>query len=127
MVMNEEGWPCILPFATSGETLSETGWKQSDPAGTFYVLDHGLAVDSKVNKPVKCTFEKGKITGELTGSYTVKEGTNYVTLKLGENEYQGVMAEMTDEAGNNTFCISAVGADNHAIWCVHYMQGRSTE
>ena len=31
------------------------------------------------------------------------------------------MINMTDEAGNNTFCISATGDNNHSIWCVHYM------
>ena len=26
----------------------------------------------------------------------------------------------TDEAGNNTFCISAAGDNNHSIWGVRY-------
>ncbi|MBE5871185.1 MAG: glycoside hydrolase family 43 protein [Lachnospiraceae bacterium] len=122
IVMNEDGWPCILPFATNGETLSETGYKQSDLTGTFYLLDHGLSVDAKVNEPAECTFKKGKIEGELTGSYEVEQGTNYITMKLGNAVYKGVMVEMTDEAGNDTFCISAVGENNHAIWGVHYLK-----
>jgi arabinan endo-1,5-alpha-L-arabinosidase len=93
----------------------------SDPAGTFYVLDHGLAVNSKVNEPVTCTFSDGAISGDVTGTYTVTEGTNYVTLNIGKAVYKGVMINMTDEAGNNVFCISATGDNNHAIWCVHYM------
>ena len=122
MAMNEDGWPCIFPFATSGETLSTEGYSQSDPVGTFYILDHGLSVDSKVNKPVKCSFKNGKITGDLKGEYTVKDGSNYVTITIDGIEYKGVMINMTDEAGNNTFCISAVGNNNHSIWCVHYME-----
>ena len=125
MVMNEDGWPCVFPFATNGETLSETGYVQSDPAGTFYMLDHGLSVDSKVNKPVKCTFAKGKITGDLTGTYQVNDGTNFITLTIGDTVYKGVMIKMTDEAGNNTFCISSVGENNHAIWGVHYMEAEA--
>ncbi len=122
MAMNEDGWPCIFPFAASGETLSENGYSQSDPEGTFYILDHGLAVNSKVNEPAKCTFSDGAISGDLTGTYTVSEGTNYITLNIGGAVYKGVMINMPDEAGNNTFDISAVGDNDHSIWCVHYME-----
>ena len=120
--MNEDGWPCIFPFATNGETLSEAGYKQSDPVGTFYIIDHGLAVDNKVNEPVKVIFEDGKISGELTGTYQVTDGTNYITMNIGETFYKGVMISMHDEAGNNTFCISAVGDNNHSVWGVHYTE-----
>ncbi|MBP3279838.1 MAG: hypothetical protein J6M44_12850, partial [Butyrivibrio sp.] len=64
----------------------------------------------------------GKISGDLKGEYTVKDGSNYVTITIDGIEYKGVMINMTDEAGNNTFCISAVGNNNHSIWCVHYME-----
>ncbi len=121
MAMNEDGWPCVFPFATCGEKLSDKGFSQSDPEGTFYVLDHGLAVNSKVNEPVTCTFSEGKISGDLTGTYSVTEGTDYITITVGETVYKGVMINMKDEAGNNTFCISATGNNNHSIWCVHYM------
>ena len=67
MAMNKSGWPCIFPFATCGEGLSESGYTQVDPTGTFYVLDHGLSIDSAVNKPVKCTFSRGKIRGDCRG------------------------------------------------------------
>ena len=124
MAMSENGWPCIFPFATAGESLSESGWQQADPSGTFYIVDQGLKVDSSVNKPVKCEFAKGKITGEKSGTYQVKEGTNFVTLTIDGVNFEGVMVEMPDEAGNNTFCISAVGENNHSIWAVHYMAAR---
>ena len=95
--------------------------KQSDPVGTFYILDHGMAVDATVNKPVECSFKNGKISGELSGTYTVTDGTNYISMTIGDTTYKGVMINMKDEAGNNTFAISAVGDNNHSLWCVHYM------
>lgn len=122
MAMNEDGWPCIFPFETNGETLLDEGYRQSDPVGTFYILDHGLAVDSSVNEPVKCTFKDGRISGEISGTYTVTDGTNYISMNIDGTEYKGVMISMKDEAGNNTFCISAVGENNHSLWCVHYMK-----
>ncbi len=119
--MNEDGWPCIFPFATNGESLLSQGYKQSDPIGTFYFLDHGLSVDANVNKPLACTFRDGKISGEISGTYTVADGSNFITINVGDVVYKGIMINMKDEAGNNTFCISAVGDNNHSIWCVHYM------
>ncbi|MBO5622849.1 MAG: glycoside hydrolase family 43 protein [Butyrivibrio sp.] len=120
MAMNEEGWPCVFPFATNGETLSDTGYSTKDISGTFYVVDHGLEINNLVNEPVECHFENGQITGALTGTYEVKEGTNFITITTEDAAFKGVMVEMTDEAGNNTFCISAVGDNNHSIWGVRY-------
>jgi hypothetical protein len=62
----------------------------------------------------------GNITGGMTGTYEVKEGTNFITIKSGDTTFKGIMVEMKDEAGNNTFCISAVGDNNHSIWGVRY-------
>ncbi len=120
MAMNEDGWPCVFPFATNGESLSEEGYKTKDIQGTFYVVDHGLEINNLVNEPVECNFADGNITGGITGTYEVKEGTNFITIKSGDVTYKGVMVEMTDEAGNNTFCISAAGDNNHSIWGVRY-------
>ncbi len=120
MAMNEDGWPCIFPFATNGETLSAEGYKQSDINGTFYVLDHGLSIDNLVNESVACQFADGKITGSIEGTYEVSDGTNFITITAGDVTYKGVMVEMIDEAGNNTFCISAVGDNNHSIWGVRW-------
>ena len=73
-----------------------------------------------MNETKECHFEDGQITGGLTGTYEVSEGTNYITISAQDVTYKGVMVEMTDEAGNNTFCISAVGDNNHSIWGVRY-------
>ena len=58
----------------------------------------------------------------FTGTYEVTDGTNYITMNIGETFYKGVMISMQDEAGNNTFCISAVGDNNHSIWGIHYTE-----
>ncbi len=121
MAMNEEGWPCIFPFASKGETLSEDGYSQKDIAGTFYVVDHGLAINNVVNEPVECKFSDGEIGGGLIGEYKVTENSNFVTITTEEAVYHGIMIRMSDEAGNDTFCISAVGNNNHSIWAVQYL------
>ncbi len=124
MAMNEDGWPCIFPFNTSGETLSDTGYSTKDVTGTFYVVDHGLEINNLVNEPAECTFENGQVNGALTATYEVTEGSNFITIKTADVTYKGVLVEMTDEAGNNTFCFSAIGDNNHSIWGVKYLQNK---
>ncbi len=121
MAMNETGWPCIFPFATNGETLSDTGYKEKDISGTFYLVDHGLAVNNVVNEAVQCSFADGKISGGITGEYSVIDNSNFITIVTDETTYHGIMIRMCDEAGNDTFCISAVGENNHSIWAVQYL------
>lgn len=122
MAVNEEGWICVFPFATNGESLSEAGYKNADLSGTVYLLNHGLAVDAKVNEAVKCNFADGQISGGLTGTYEVKEGTNFADITVDGTTYHGVLIEMTDEAGNNTFCFSGVGDNNESLWGVKYLK-----
>lgn len=124
MAMNEDGWPCIFPFNTSGEALSDTGYSTKDVTGTFYVVDHGLEINNLVNEPVECSFENGQVNGALTATYEVTEGSKFITIKTADVTYKGVLVEMTDEAGNNTFCFSAVGDNNHSIWGVKYLQNK---
>ena len=121
--MNSDGWPCIFPFQTAGETLSADGYSEKTVRGTYYLVDHGLAVDASVNEPVKCTFSKGKIRGDVTGSYTLQEGSNYIDITIGDDTFKGVLVDMPDEAGNSTRCFSAVSDNNHALWGVQYLEG----
>jgi arabinan endo-1,5-alpha-L-arabinosidase len=121
MAMNEDGWPCVFPFATCGESLSEAGYGMKDLEGTFYLLDHGLDVNNLVNEPVECTFADGKISGSFEGSYEIAEGSNFITITSGDVTYKGVMINMKDEAGNNTLCFTAIGSNNHSVWGVKYL------
>lgn len=124
MFLNEEGWYVAAPFATKGETVSESGYTQADIEGTFYVVNHGTDISSKVHEAEAYTFAKdGTVTGEeLLGTFAVKEGTNYVNIELDGKEYDGVIVEMTDEAGNAVLAITASGASNETIWCVQYQK-----
>lgn len=44
--------------------------------------------------PVELTLnENGTLGGAYTGTWTLSEGTSYITLKLGNTEYSGVLAD----------------------------------
>ena len=85
-------------------------------------MDHGLEINNLVNEPAACSFENGQVNGAFTATYEVTEGSNFITIKTADVTYKGVLVEMTDEAGNNTFCFSAIGDNNHSIWGVKYLQ-----
>ena len=123
MYTNEDGWFVAAPFATMGETLSEKGYKKSDVSGTFYVVNHGTDISSKIREAEAYTFADGKVTGgEKSGTYEVKEGTDYITITLDGVVYKGVLMEMTDEAENPVFCFSAAGDNEETLWGVQYIK-----
>lgn len=123
MFLNVDGWYVAAPFATMGETLSAEGYQQTDVTGTFYLVDHGTDISSKVHEAEAYTFSDGTITGaDVTGTYSVTEGTDDITITLDGKTYQGVLIEMEDEAGNPVLCFSAAGTSNESIWGVKYLK-----
>ena len=94
----------------------------SDFDGAWYVLDHGISVSKLINKPVECTVENGAISGEETDGTIELIGDSKVKLTVNGESFEGVIIDMTDEAGNKTRSISAVGANNHTIWAVEYLK-----
>lgn len=124
MFLNKDGWFVAAPFATMGETLSEEGYQQKDIQGTFYLVNHSTDISSKVREAEAVTIEKdGTITGEeVSGTCTVEDGTNYIHLTLGDKEYEGVILEMEDEAGNHVLSFTAAGSSNESVWGVQYLK-----
>lgn len=121
-LLNEEGWPCMLPYATMGETAEETGYDIRTLAGEYYVINQGTGINDKIAEPVKLVLSKrGNVYGDgITGTWEQKEGTNYLHITYGEKSYSGVFCIMEDEAGTPVVTFSAVG-ENASIWGVKYM------
>nr|MCR5692127.1 glycoside hydrolase family 43 protein [Eubacterium sp.] len=134
-LLNEEAWPCMLPYATDGETVSETGYDKSEIVGDYYVINQGTKIDAKIAEPVKWVFtEDGFVYGQdMKGTWTVSDGKYYVHISTGVEEseddstevddeqpsYSGVFCKMKDEAGTEVMTFSAVG-NNESIWGVKY-------
>lgn len=122
MLMNEEGWPCELPYQTQGEKVSESGYDKKDVAGRYYVINQGTDISKSIANPkIFYLTEKGTIVGEETeGTWTMTQGTCYVHMTIGEESYSGVLCQMKDEAGTDVMTFSAVGA-NQSVWGVKYL------
>lgn len=120
-LLNEDGWPCMLPYATDGETVSEKGYDNEKIIGDYYVVDQDTTVDGEIAKPFKLIFtDKGSVFGkDIKGIWTVKDGTYYVTIKYDDEEFKGVFCDMKDEAGTKCMTFSAVGK-NKSLWGVKY-------
>ena len=120
--LNEEGWPCMLPYATDGETISETGYEKDEIVGEYYMIDQGKEISAEIAEPVKIVLsKKGKVydaDGEA-GTWSMTKDSSYVHITYDEKEYSGVFCKMNDEAGTEVMTFSAVGA-NESIWGVKY-------
>lgn len=119
--INEEGWPCLLPYATEGETISEFGYSTEQIAGKYYLINQNLAIDSQIAEPIILILhEDGTVEGEKAeGNWNMTEETYYMHITYDEKEYSGVFCEMNDEAGTKVMTFTAVG-NNQSIWGVKY-------
>ncbi len=120
-IVNEEGWPCMLPYATDGETVSENGCGTADAAGRYYVINQGTAIDAEIAESfILYLDESGKVYGDgVEGSWEMKENTCYMKVSYGDVTYSGVFCQMNDEAGTPVMTFSAVG-NNESVWGVKY-------
>lgn len=120
-IVNEEGWPCMLPYATDGETVSESGYSMADVAGRYYVIDQGTAIDAEIAQPfILYLDESGKVYGDgVEGSWEMKDNTCYMKVSYQGTDYSGVFCQMNDEAGTQVMTFSAVG-NNESVWGVKY-------
>lgn len=121
-IVNEEGWPCMLPYATDGEQVSDTGYEKAELAGRYYVINQGTEIDAKVPHPFILYLEEdGTVHGEgIQGSWEAKDGSCFMNIVYGDKSYSGVFCAMNDEAGTPVMVFSAVGS-NESVWGVKYL------
>lgn len=121
VIVNEDGWPCELPYQTSGETIAEEGYALDEVTGRYFVVNQGHAINADIANPVILYLNSdGTVSGrESSGTWNMKGGTPYVSVAIDGIEYKGVFCAMKDEAGIDAMTFSAVG-DNTTVWGVKY-------
>lgn len=119
--LNEEGWPCMLPYATNGETISETGYAREDVAGLYYFVSQGNLIDKTIAKPIMLELTAGGgVYGDgVEGKWSMTDGKYYMKITVDGKEYSGVFCKQKDEGGTEVMTFSAVG-NNTAVWGVKY-------
>ena len=107
LFLNEDNWLVAAPFEYTGEVMhtANIARKQyvatADIPGAYKLLIHNYGLDhanKALSTPVDITLNAdGTISGSQTGTWSVREGTSFVTIKLGSAEYKGVMVPQTLE------------------------------
>ncbi len=121
--LNREGWPCLLPYETSGEEIREEGYASREICGRYYVMESGERIDAKVPELVILYLtEQGEVVSKdgSVGNWSETPGSPYMEIRVGESGYQGVFCTQKDPAGAEVMVFTAVG-ENRSLWGVKYL------
>jgi arabinan endo-1,5-alpha-L-arabinosidase len=126
---NKDGWLVAAPFEYTGETVksADIAASQQVPAslipGTYKLLIHNFKLDHRkkeASKPVEIELlADGTITGSEKGTWTVTDGTSYISIKLSSSNYayEGVVVEQTLEPKTDkAITFSGVNRNGVTIW-----------
>ena len=120
-LLNAEGWICMLPYQTRGETVSAGGYSMAEVEGRYYMTDQGTDISAKIAEPVILYLNRdGKAkTAADEGTWTMDKDSACMTVTIGGKTYSGVFCKMPDEARTEVMTFSAVGS-NESVWGVKY-------
>ena len=125
---SKNGWLVVAPFEYTGEELKSADIATTQQiatdqiAGKYKLLIHEYKLDhtkKDASSPIDIELKNdGTITGGATGTWKIEEGTSYVTLKINNTYYHGVMIEQTleptdDKAPAFTAIAATIGAN---VW-----------
>lgn len=127
LFLNSEGWPCAAPFEFNNEAVNDDSiaagchYAATQIPGTYDVLIHRYKLDYEHFEevtPITITLaDGGRVTGDLTGTWSMKEGTGYIALKLGSTTYNGVVIPQTmDGTTLKAIGITAQAKSGVSLW-----------
>ena len=127
LFVNADGWLCAAPFEYDGETDTDATlatacrYTADEIAGTYDVLIHKYRMnyaEFEEVTPVQLTLgTDGRVTGKLTGTWTLADGTAYITLKVNNVEYKGVVVQQhVDDSKALAIGITATAASGVSLW-----------
>ena len=126
---NKDGWLVAAPFEYTGEQVKSADIAASQQVstsqipGSYKLLVHDFNLDhtkKELSKPVNIELNAdGTITGATTGTWSVTEGTSYISIKLASSSYtyEGVMVYQTLEpTTDRVMAFTAVNRNGVTIW-----------
>ncbi|MCD8120098.1 MAG: glycoside hydrolase family 43 protein, partial [Lachnospiraceae bacterium] len=127
LFVNEDGWLVTAPFEYAGETttnaeLETTSYDTDEIVGMYEVLLQAQSIDYANLAYVEPVYialgSDGTISGDLSGTWAVTDGTCYITLTTGTDTYKGVLLTQTVEGKTTkTVTFTGVGTSTEtAIW-----------
>lgn len=127
LFLNQDGWLCAAPFQFDGETENDDSiarrclFTKEQIAGNYDVLIHKYKMnyaEYEEVSPIHLTLTpNGRITGDLTGSWSMTEGTGYIKLTAGGTTYNGVVIQQQiDGTSMQAICFTATAKNGVSIW-----------
>ena len=118
MMMNEDGWPVVLPHRYAGEQREEVPAEQQ--AGVYQVILHERDINKTEHTSRVVTLEAdGSVTGDLTGTWQCTDGKTFSCMLNGVT-YRGVMnPAFNDTEKEWTVCFTAMDETGAALWGTH--------
>lgn len=120
--LNEDGWPVTAPYEYRGSKISENGYSVEEITGSYELINHGLASATQytgmLDTKKVILLSNGIIAGDVSGSWTEKEGSYYASMNVEGVEYKGVFFKQYDESASHkeVMTFSLIGKDNTSIW-----------
>ncbi len=124
MIMNEDGWPTAAAYEYTGESLSESGHTMEAVAGEYEFIFHTLnqkfvneqSADVERSRNIRLNAD-GTVTGDITGTWTMYDGSPEMTLTFGGVTYKGSFLVQADESAAMTqkMTFTATG-NNTCVW-----------
>ena len=125
--INKNGWLVAAPFEYNGEQITDADMAQPTPlsttdiVGTYDVIVHKYAMDHanmEEVKPVQVTLTAdGMVTGKYTGTWSIDEGTSYLTIRMaGVNYYGVIFEEVMDQKSLHAISFTGCSATGVNAW-----------
>ncbi|MBQ7443528.1 MAG: family 43 glycosylhydrolase [Bacteroidaceae bacterium] len=127
LFLNADGWPVAAPFEFHGEAVNDDSiaagchFAKEQLPGTYQVLIHRYKLDHENMEevtPISITLgTDGRISGDLTGTWTLTAGTAHISLKAGSTTYKGVVVPQTvDGTTLKAVGITAQAKSGVSLW-----------
>ncbi len=111
LFVNERGWLVAAPFIyqgeeTTDEIISTTQvWTVDELVGDYYAMVQPYRMDHENYEEMTPSLihlgEDGTVTGEMSGTWSITEGTGYVKISVDGGIYYGVMCEQSINGSYN--------------------------
>ncbi len=124
LIVNEDGWITAAAYEYSGEELSKKGHTLEAVTGDYELIWHNpnqKFVNEKsadVEKPINITLNAdGSVSGDITATWSMTDGTPYMSFTWGGVTYKGAFLVQNDESDTpvKKMTFTATGI-NICIW-----------
>lgn len=129
MIINEDGWPVATPYEYTGESISPFGHTTAAVTGEYEFIFHKLnqtivADQSTSGTNAEVAYSQnivlnadGTVTGDITGTWSMKDGTPYMSVVYNGVTYKGAFVVQADESAEmvTKMTFTATG-NNTCIW-----------